>query len=715
MAEFAASIVAFIHLADSVIRVCSYFISNARDAPRDMVIISSEVTSLRAILSCFNKNDLHPKTAEALPTLFASPGAIQACYKSVTALERLLPTVPDDATRKMSFNMSDLAWALKEPQVRKHEIKDVKAGVERVEQVLTRSERTEALEWLQSKCHNPSAIHNSIFENHEEHTSSWLYKWEKWNSWLQLDNTPEDHFLWIHGIPGAGKSVLASFIVESIRSHCEHAANRRLGYAYYYCHYSRKEDDGSPFLRWVIGRLSRQAEWAPPQLKSLRDSGHEPTITELLMVLQPILDRFSAVYVVVDGVDESEPRTQMLSVLTTLATDERFQNIRLLATSRLHQDIERAFSGISASISMSNSFVCQDIQTVVHKFRWVACQMQITERIREESQLIDALNSLPQDLDQVYIRLLDEIPDADHLFVRRVLLWIAGHASSGRLRDQGIHIETLITAVCDDLQHMTGNAYRYTAEDVRELCGCLITVEERRLPFTDFLTELHFTPGHGGECIIYKEDYPEDAPKGYFVKIAHYTVMEFLASDRIAASPARPFSMASVDIRAEFFRSVLRQSLTADPAGASADWVRDREPYCLTLAPLIIPNVNFSDPDVLNLCVRYFLPTSPHFPRLRRIQCYLAAGCDDAQSFYLARLPVYNPTLPPSEYQRNDPNVWALLGPLAAATAAPPLAREATNYPDMNGEHLLPPTKGTPEKRSLLPQQSELNWYPPNR
>jgi len=241
--------------------------------------------------------------------------------------------------------------------------------VERIEHALTGSERKEVLEWLQSKCHDPSATHRSIFQNHEEHTSSWLSKWKKWDSWLHLEKPPEDRFLWIHGIPGAGKSVLASFIIESIRSHCDHVAHQPLGYAYYYCHYTHKEDGGFPLLRWIIGSLSRQAEWAPPQLRSIRDSGHESTIPELLGVLQPILDRFSAVYVVVDGVDESQPRMHTLSVLSMLATDERFQAIRLLVTSRVYQDIESAFSGISASISMSNTFVYQDIQTVIHK--WV--------------------------------------------------------------------------------------------------------------------------------------------------------------------------------------------------------------------------------------------------------------------------------------------------------------------------------------------------------
>ncbi|KAK5655882.1 hypothetical protein OQA88_5421 [Cercophora sp. LCS_1] len=652
MAEFAASIVAFIQLTDTVIRVCNLYISSVKDAPRDMVIISGEITSLRAILSCLNESNLHAKTIEALPTLFAPSGPIHACYQSITSLERLLPKVSHAEAKKTTFSFTDLAWALKEPQVRKllaeitlhkstlllaltgdlmREVKDIKAGVERVENTLTRSERAEILDWLQFPCHDPSAIHNGIVENHDEQTSSWLYEWKKWSIWLQSDIPPQDRFLWIHGIPGAGKSVLASFIVESVKSHCHQTTDKRLGYAYYYCHYSHDEDSGVSFLRWVVSQLCRQAEWVPPQLRSLRDSGQEPAISGLFTVLHSVLEMFNAFYVVIDGVDESQPRTRLLSILATLATDERFQVIRLLATSRQHADIEQAFSGISASISMSNAFVARDIETVVHKwmtsnprmqrwghlsawietklcsgargmFRWVVCQMQTLERIREESQLILALNSLPKDLDEAYTQLFQSIPDQDRLFVRQVLLWIVGHASSGRLRDNGIHIDVLVAAVCDDLRHITGKTYRYTPEDVRELCGSLITVTERDLPFTDFLGELRFNLSPEGELIISKEKHDQPTPRGHFVKLAHYTVMEFLASDRIAASPVREFSLAaSANIKSEFHRSVLRQSLTADPQGTSVNWIREREPYCLTLVPLIIHDADITDPEIMDM------------------------------------------------------------------------------------------------------------------
>jgi len=170
---------------------------------------------------------------------------------------------------------------------------------------------------------------------------------------------------------------MASFIIELIKSHCNGNRNQSLGHAYYYCQYSHKKDEGPAFLRWIIGQLSRQAKWAPRQLLQLRESGLDPTIPDLLSTLSTILERFDHVYLAVDGVDESEPRAQMLSVLTTLATDERFQKVRLLITSRLYHDIERAFSGISANISMSNYLVAQDISTVVHEWITTSAPMKM--------------------------------------------------------------------------------------------------------------------------------------------------------------------------------------------------------------------------------------------------------------------------------------------------------------------------------------------------
>lgn len=189
-------------------------------------------------------------------------------------------------------------------------------------------------------------MHDSLCRSHEEHTNYWLSRWDQWQAWLRAEPSPSPRCIWIHGIPGAGKSVLASSIVELLETSCSKDGSCR-GHAYYYCHYSHRKDEGLPLLRWVVGQLSRQVAWAPQQLKHIRDSGREPTVDDMLGIMQHVLGRFEVVYVVVDGIDESDPRVQLLSVLTTLATDSRFSKVRLLSISRRSPDIERAFEHLN--------------------------------------------------------------------------------------------------------------------------------------------------------------------------------------------------------------------------------------------------------------------------------------------------------------------------------------------------------------------------------
>ncbi|KAK3997926.1 hypothetical protein QBC44DRAFT_314667 [Cladorrhinum sp. PSN332] len=759
MAEFAASIVAFIQLTDCVIRVCSHVIGTAKNAPRDMMMISGEVTSLRAILSCFTDAELHPNTEHALPTLFAPTGPIQGCYESIVALEQLLPKDPSDTSA-----IKRLTWALKEGQVRKlladislhkstlllaltgdmmRDIKDIKSGVERVEQALSRGELYEVLSWLQNNCNNPSSMHLSTYKNHEPHTNSWLDRWDAWNAWVDStpDYIPPHRFIWIYGIPGAGKSVMASFIIERVKVHCDKTrymygtddrsqhSQRDLGYSYYYCHYSHNsnshnnnnEDTAYSYLRWTINQLCRQIMWAPQQLERLHENGCDPSIPDILDVLSQIINKFNVVYLVADGIDESDSRSELLAVFKRIVTEKRFQKVRLLVTSRPSLDIEKAFSGVSVNISMSNEFVQQDIQSVVDgwlltsprmqrwshlathirerlcagaqgMFRYAACQMQILERVREESQLYEALKNLPRDLDEIYTRELDRIPANDRLFVRRALIWILGHMESPWMTEQGINIELLVDAVCDDLRHLTGKSWFYTAEDLKELCGCLITTEQELLNHTELFARVRFgaaqSEAQSGTtgcaitkgCDLFRQDVCKTVPTGEFVRIAHFTVLEFLRSTRMAGTygpAAQYFFLDHGQVTTEFVDSVLRQALAVNCITGLVDWVRDRETYCLTLAPAIPISREIADNDdnpVLRSLISYFQPTGQHVPSVRLIQTHTLTGRDaNSDSFMITRLPFHHPEVPASVYARNDPNVWAILGMIT--TYNYPLAR----------------------------------------
>jgi Cdc6-like AAA superfamily ATPase len=222
------------------------------------------------------------------------------------------------------------------------------------------AERSKIIEWLEPTL-NPSLLHNEALKKHEQKTSTWLPRTPEWRSFF--DQNSESGFLWIYGVPGCGKTVLASFIVDQIRIHCN--ATPGSCYAYYYCHYSHKEDESIPFMQWIITQICRYTRWVPPELKELYDRGLDAKLAELEDIFEIVLDRVEALYLVLDAVDESEPREDLIALIQRLVIHKQFRKVKIVATSREYSDIRQVFLSISDSLSMSNPEVDSDIQLYV--------------------------------------------------------------------------------------------------------------------------------------------------------------------------------------------------------------------------------------------------------------------------------------------------------------------------------------------------------------
>jgi hypothetical protein len=218
-------------------------------------------------------------------------------------------------------------------------------------------QRQNFCKWIEQT--NPTRRHNDSCELHEHHTGGWVIRSSEWQAWLQGSKT----FLWIHGIPGAGKTVLVSFLIEQAK--CSYDSKRQT-VVYYYCYFAQNQDEAKPLLRWLIGQLCRKSGAVPHEIMGLFQISHEPSLVQLLHALHSILQEFDTVYFVIDAVDESLPRETLVKVIRDLATDQRFAKIRLLVTSREYIDIETAFSPISIAVSMTNELVTEDIQIYVH-------------------------------------------------------------------------------------------------------------------------------------------------------------------------------------------------------------------------------------------------------------------------------------------------------------------------------------------------------------
>jgi hypothetical protein len=220
-------------------------------------------------------------------------------------------------------------------------------------------EFSRTLDWLVTT--DPSSNHNNACRLHEPHTGKWLTNSPEYASWKDCIT----RLLWLHGIPGAGKTVLHSFIVEDVKKFCNNPSLSTTGWGYYYCYFGRNQDETPHFLRWLINQLCRQIKGLPPDVQQLYREGGHPSTSRLLQVLGSISQLFSRVYVVIDALDESKDRKRLLALLIEILEGESLDTVQLLVTSRRELDIERAILPLSTILSLSNPYVDEDIRTYI--------------------------------------------------------------------------------------------------------------------------------------------------------------------------------------------------------------------------------------------------------------------------------------------------------------------------------------------------------------
>ncbi|SPQ18400.1 6876165c-5d0b-49cc-8881-80a601c66a56 [Thermothielavioides terrestris] len=584
-----ANIVAIVQAANRVITLCKKFLEAVRDAPSDIRLVLVEISTLRAVL-----DNLHFLASEsgrstaALDALARDHGPIEGCRKAILELEHLLPSESILSTEsKTKALLSAISWTLKDSKAKAlldelrgykstitlalttdsvFDLKDIKASTDEIQTAtkviraaLSDVQRQQLNNWLQVT--DTTRLHEKACAEYEPGTGEWLFRSPEWFSWLE----EETRCLWVHGIPGAGKTVLASHLIETVKDHCLYRGPS-YACAYYYCYFGHAQDEARPMLRSVIAQLCRQLRGIPVAVYDLYLHGGEPSLTSLLLALEEVVSAFDRVFVFIDAVDESSPRQDLLRVLRDLAAGSRFDKLRVLATSREYIDIEDSMSDISAQISMRNSLLDQDIA------RYVRAKLDQHSRMKRwpedlRDMVLDALSTKANGmtLDETYERILLNMPEESRVFVQHVLQWLSTHRTihqvipgvqhRASLSRSPVYIpggdnipcpvlfeaveKTLASADADEGTNFCD--YALDDELLRELCGCLITVTKVRI--------------RDGSTTEYMSD----------VTFAHYTVLEFLESSRIRRGAAASFALDRERVMAEHAKVlVLGASATAD-------------------------------------------------------------------------------------------------------------------------------------------------------
>lgn len=188
------------------------------------------------------------------------------------------------------------------------------------------------VDWL--KVCDPSTNHDAARRVHELGTGRWFINSSDFIKWR--DN--QIHSLWLQAIPGAGKTILCSTVIDEIQKFCDLNVEYRCIYFYFdFADKQKQFVDG--FVRSIITQLFLHRHNVPSEIQSLYDvcKGRQPTRNVLINTLFSLLNGHSRTYILIDALDECSERMEMVKLLKQLILSSN--SISLLITSRMEQDI----------------------------------------------------------------------------------------------------------------------------------------------------------------------------------------------------------------------------------------------------------------------------------------------------------------------------------------------------------------------------------------
>jgi len=227
-------------------------------------------------------------------------------------------------------------------------------------------QRREKIErWLSPP--DPSTNYNKALQQRHEGSGLWFLKSDTFAKWKKRQNS----FLWLHGIPGCGKTILSSAVVKNLDSTSSHP----LLYFYFDFTDTNKQTLTS-MLRSLISQLYYKHAETSKQLDALyssyEDGRRQPTIESLCKVLLHMIEQVEEVWLVLDALDEcctrkGPPTEGVLSWIREVLNSEQ-GNVHLLVTSRPEQDIESEvmeFADNDDIVPIQSSLITDDIRAYV--------------------------------------------------------------------------------------------------------------------------------------------------------------------------------------------------------------------------------------------------------------------------------------------------------------------------------------------------------------
>ena len=216
------------------------------------------------------------------------------------------------------------------------------------------------LNWLTPIDYAPQQ--SDYIKRRQAGTGQWLLDSAEFQEWLETDKQT----LFCPGIPGAGKTILTSIVVNYLfhefrRKEDDIQNDHSIGIAYLYCDFRRPHEQtlGNLLLSLLRQLVQRQPS-VPDIIRVLhdryKDKPLQPLLNEIIRALNSVTALYSRVFIIVDALDEcpkhDKCRARFLSEIFDLQAKT---GANLFVTSRDIPEIRELFAGsLSVEIRASD-------------------------------------------------------------------------------------------------------------------------------------------------------------------------------------------------------------------------------------------------------------------------------------------------------------------------------------------------------------------------
>ncbi|KAH6906769.1 hypothetical protein BKA70DRAFT_397981 [Coprinopsis sp. MPI-PUGE-AT-0042] len=345
-------------------------------------------------------------------------------------------------------------------------------------------------------------IYHDMLSKATEGTGMWLVKGDKFRLWLEPNG--DIRIFWGSGIPGAGKTLLASIVIGHLEALCKDA-DIKICVCYVYIRYS---DHSELSVRDVLEILVMQTLERHSECLALIEETYaqhlrertDPTEAQLLALLRQLIKGMAVTFYILDALDEAPTRIQ-LAVVETLAS----LDVKLFITSRPLKTVEANFpeahtfdivaqdadldlhiaNGINKDAELrrllqANPSLRDEVISTIKRncggmFLHASLQLDALSGCLSPQDVSDTLKVFPSSIKDVYHQTWARISNQSRKYAtlaKAVLVWVLNASRSMTMEE----LERAVATSPDTHKFEASRRVPWTT--LLSLCGGLITLEE---------------------------------------------------------------------------------------------------------------------------------------------------------------------------------------------------------------------------------------------